>query len=210
MPEALPRVEAINALSLEDFQARCMPFLSPSTRFEHASSGESYMITLTSAGLISAVDLQHCQNLIASTSAADYAASSLGWRPRKKLREMRLPDMRYLLVRKTPEQRPEAFASFMVTYEDGYEVVYVYEIHVSAALRGCGLGRRLMDLVEETGREAGLRKVMLTVFDSNEKARAFYRALGYVVDDFSPGPRELRGGRTAQPDYVILSKDLRR
>jgi N-alpha-acetyltransferase 40 len=209
MPKPLPRVEAINALSLEAFQAQCMPFLSPSTRFKHTPSGESYTITVTTAGLIPAADLQRCHDLIASTSVADYAASSLGWRPRKKLKEMRLPDMRYLLVRKAPEQRPEAFASFMVTYEDGYEVVYAYEIHVSAALRGCGLGRQLMDLVEETGRRAGLRKVMLTVFVSNEKARAFYHTLGYVIDEFSPGPRELRGGRTARPDYVILSKDLR-
>ena len=102
----------------------------------------------------------------------------------------------------------EAFASFMLTYEDGEEVVYLYEIHLGEELRGSGLGRYLMDLVENVGRKAGMGKCMLTVFMSNEAARKFYERLGYDVDEFSPGPRRLRNGVVKEADYVILSKKL--
>jgi len=123
---------------------------------------------------------------------------------------MLLPDLRYLVVRPTsdPEAPPEGFLSFMVTYEDGKEVICVYEVHLAESLRGGGLGKQLMGLAEEVGRKVGVEKVMLTVFVANASARRFYEGLGYKVDEFSPGPRKLRAGVIKEPDYVILSKGL--
>ena len=66
-----------------------------------------------------------------------------------------------------------------------------------------------MGLVEEVGTKVGVRKVMLTVFVVNVGARKFYEELGYGVDEYSPGPRGLRGGVVKEPDYVILSKGLK-
>ncbi|MCJ1294009.1 hypothetical protein MMC34_005566 [Xylographa carneopallida] len=132
----------------------------------------------------------------------------MGWHPQKKRKEMRLPDLRYFLVKRTPESPPEGFLSFMLTYEDGKEVIYVYEVHLAETLRKGGLGKLLVGLVEEVGCKVGVEKAMLTVFVANEGARSFYERLGYDVDEFSPGERKLRGGVVIVPDYVILSKRL--
>ena len=125
---------------------------------------------------------------------------------------MRLPDLRYLLVKPrastTTAAGVEAFLSFMITYEDGHEVVYCYEIHVSAHLQGCGLGKHLMGIMEDVGRKVRVEKGMLTVFLENEGALRFYEKLGYVEDEYSPRPRKLRNGIVKKPDYVILSKAL--
>lgn len=144
-----------------------------------------------------------------------YTASTTGWSPQKKKKEMKLPEMKYLLLRGGDggdggqKQGVLGFLSFMVTYEDGKEVLYCYEIHLDSTARGCGLGKELMGRFEDIGRHIGLEKAMLTVFRSNEKALGFYGKLGYVVDEFSPGPRMLRNGTVKEVDYLILSKSLR-
>lgn len=51
-------------------------------------------------------------------------------------------------------------------------------------------------------------KVMLTCFLSNQRGLDFYKKLGFEKDDISPKPRNLRGGKTFTPDYVILSKPV--
>ena len=104
--------------------------------------------------------------------------------------------------------RVGGFMSFMLTYEDGFEVVYCYEVHLAEALRGKGLGKQLMRILEGVGEQAGVQKVMLTVLCANEGAREFYERLGYEEDEYSPGPRVLRGGVVKEADYQILSKPL--
>ena len=99
--------------------------------------------------------------------------------------------------------------SFMLTYEDDHEVIYCYEIHLAPSLRRCGLGRHLMGIMEDVGRAVRVEKLMLTVFVANTGGMDFYHRLGYATDEFSPGPRKLRGGRVQLPSYTILSKSLR-
>ena len=172
-----------------------------------------------SAATINPTDLEACIDLIELTSGEAYTASGGGWSRPAKRKEMKLPDMKYLIVRGTstdaadePSSSRDAvlgFLSFMVTYEDGMEVVYCYEIHLSASARGKGLGKLLMDRMEGIGRRVGLEKAMLTVFKSNTTAREFYRRGGYVVDEYSPKPRRLRNGTVKEFDYEILSKELK-
>lgn len=116
--------------------------------------------------------------------------------------------MRYLLLRSQNSHEILAFTSFMLTPEEGIPVIYVYEIHLSAALRGSGIGKKLMGMVEGVGKSVGVEKCMLTVFTSNTAAEGFYRRLGYAVDRCSPTERVLRGGRVKRPEYLILSKRL--
>lgn len=121
--------------------------------------------------------------------------------------------MRYLLVKGVAENtvgggEVEGFLSFMLTYEDGHEVVYCYEIHLKPVLRGNGVGKQLIGMMEEVGRKAGVAKAMLTVFVENGGALRFYEKLGYEEDEFSPGPRKLRNGVVKNPTYIILSKGL--
>lgn len=175
----------------------------------------TYTIDVHCPATISQEDFEACFALIEETSAADYRSSSIGWSPRKKKEEMRLPPMWYLLLRPPRQDNKETksgaiagFLSFMVTYEDNRQVLYCYEIHLLPALQGRGLGRKLMAIFEEIGRRIGLEKGMLTVFRSNQSAIRFYTRLGFGVDEYSPEPKVMRNGKVKEPDYLILSKDF--
>lgn len=260
--QLVPLVEQTNALSIDDFIAQYVtpptqvgdPAKNDATDLPTPSQGQQQQdmsptprVEIYSAATISAADLEACLDLIEETSSEAYSASPAGWSRTKKRKEMKLPDMKYLILRDTPnssdssgqvpgenndvddnnasspspkesdESIPSSgtgspnvlgFLSFMVTYEDGKEVVYCYEIHLSPAARGRGVGRLLMGQMEGIGRAVGLEKSMLTVFKSNEIARRFYERLGYEVDEYSPRPRMLRNGTIKDVDYLILSKVL--
>ncbi|KAI4168855.1 MAG: hypothetical protein LQ343_006068 [Gyalolechia ehrenbergii] len=205
------RIEAANGLPLALFRARFLPaYLAPIAANE--PSLHSHRIQFESSSTISADDFNSCFNIIANSSANAYAASSVGWSPSKKRKEMKLPDLRYLLFVNPSAQekrtRVEGFLSFMLTYEDGHEVVYCYELHLAPSLQGQGLGKHLMNLMEQAGSNVGVEKSMLTVFVENEAAVQFYNRLGYTEDEYSPEPRKMRNGRVKMPTYVILSKSL--
>ncbi|KAI9770350.1 MAG: hypothetical protein M1839_003227 [Geoglossum umbratile] len=230
MPSS-PSITRANALSLPQFRTSYLPSLSA---FQAANA--SYPISLHSAATLAPEDFHACFALIRDTSAEMYRRSAMGWRPGAKQREMRVEDMRYLVV-KAPgsvekvgdggegEGRAEGagdvsvrgegepvvvgFLSFMLTVEDGYPVVYCYEIHLQPFMRGCGLGKHLMGLVEGVGRRVGVDKAMLTVFLKNKPGMKFYEQIGYTEDEFSPAPKRLRNGRMKRPGYVILSKVLK-
>jgi N-alpha-acetyltransferase 40 len=154
-----------------------------------------------------------CLNLIEKTSKADYLASEIGWSRIKKRKEMLLPDMRYVVFEDAyfagMEIDVAGFVSFMITYEDGHEVLYIYEIHFREKSRGFGWATMLMDIAEQIGWKVGVEKAMLTVFKANEKAINWYKKRGYDVDEYSPEPRKLRNGTVKESKYLIMSKRLR-
>lgn len=239
----MPLVERVNALPIEDFVSRYVSPLITATQQEvqdqktdeKTSLAAETQIDVYSAATIPRADLEACLDLVEFTSGKDYAASSGGWSRPKKRKEMKLPDMKYLILRgdaghvsdasrcedPAESDKPSSpaglgnnpnvlgFLSFMVTYEDGKEVVYCYEIHLSPRARGRGLGVLLMTRMEEIGRLVGLEKAMLTVFKANATARRFYEKDGYEVDEYSPQPRRLRNGTIKEFDYLILSKRLK-
>ena len=216
---SLPLVERTNRLSIEQFIAS---YIEPGN-----GTGEillvrepGYTLDLYASESIPSVDFDACFHLIELTSSNDYDGSSVGWSPSKKRKEMKLPDMKYILIRRAPLQNNNdeitlsrgdilGFLSFMVTYEDGKEVIYCYEIHLTPTAQGRGLGQLLMEKFQDIGRRVGLEKAMLTVFKSNSKAMRLYERLGYSVDECSPQPRSLRNGTVKEPDYLILSKPLK-
>ncbi|KAI9816053.1 MAG: hypothetical protein M1827_002045 [Pycnora praestabilis] len=208
------RITAANALTLDVFRGQYMPSDTAPALFMKPGGGQLYKIMLASPSSINKLDSEACFNLIRETSAEAYKSSSIGWSSSKKKKEMQLPDLRYLLVKPTkptPDSTMsvEAFLSFMLTYEDGHEVIYCYEIHLAKQLRGCGLGKKLMEIMEDVGRKVGLGKAMLTVFVKNEVGVNFYERLGYTEDEFSPPAKRLRNGLVRRPNYIIMSKSLR-
>ena len=203
-------VETANDLSTFDFTQKYAP---PEVRY---ASDSEHVFSWTDGANIAKEHLESCLDLIEHTSANDYQDSGVGWSRAKKKKEMILPDLKYFLLLKSSQSSAgrgkEAvlgFISFMITYEDGHEVIYIYEIHFLPVLQGKGHGRRLTSFVESVGRNVGVEKAMLTVFKSNGRAVTWYERLGYVEDEFSPGPRKLRNGTIKQPTYIILSKVLR-
>lgn len=83
---------------------------------------------------MSITDLKLCLSLIEETSKLHYEASSRGWKPRKKLSEMKEPEMRYIVV-KDATNDIRGFTSLMPTYEEGEPVIYCYEIHLKPEMR---------------------------------------------------------------------------
>jgi len=161
--------------------------------------------------------LTACFDLISLTSSAAYAASSRGWHPSAKLKEMREKAMQYLLVFQADVQEFIAakdligFLSYQLIDEDGVgPVIYIYEIHVGAQNRG--IGTALMRCVDVIGKHERTVKAMLTVFVSNKDAIRFYERCGYEKwdEEYIPPRKRLRSGVKAacKPSYIIMAKEL--
>lgn len=75
-------------------------------------------------------------------------------------------------------------ASVMAGYE-GHRG-WVNYLSVAPECQGQGLGRRLMERVEQLLLDAGCPKVNLMVRSGNDAVLAFYRRLGYAVDAAVP------------------------
>lgn len=229
-------VERTNTLTLARFSEKYYwPFQTEieSIRSIQSSSMKLHLSLTTWMEMPSSLR-EACISLVETTSRMHYHASEMGWSRAKKRKEMQHPAMKYLLlVPPCRDLRPgvlgggegevnrvergkdegarivdqiEGFLSFMITEEDGCEVVYCYELHLRPGLQGMGLGRKMVELMEMIGGRVGVEKAMLTVFRSNETALKAYSHWGYDVDEFSPEARKLRDGTVKEPTYIILSK----
>ncbi|KAF2740316.1 hypothetical protein EJ04DRAFT_424713 [Polyplosphaeria fusca] len=200
-----------------------LPDTDPLLSFHSAQRPLSVSITKKPASEMSTEELNACFNLVKTTSSADYKASRVGWHPREKLLEMRDPRMWYLLVRSTsppssnqshPTLEPiRGFLSFMYThddYPDGALVVYIYEVHLDADMRGSGVGTHLIGVAEAVAeRSEGVVGTMLTVFTRNKGAGGLYERLGYGRHATSPGDRVMRRKRV-EAELRILVKGVGR
>ncbi|KAI5818016.1 GNAT family acetyltransferase Nat4 [Pyronema omphalodes] len=183
-------IEAHNGLSLEEIRG-FLPQVVP------------LGITLHTAQSMTPAEFLSCFNLVEGNMKPMYLRSTIGWSASEKKKEMEHPAMRFLLL---PDG--EGFASFMVTEEEGEEVVYCYELQLAETARNTGKGAKLMQVLEGFGHNVGLRKAMLTVFSENEGAIRFYRKNGYEIDPISPTGRVTRSGKVRPPSYYIFSKEI--
>jgi ribosomal protein S18 acetylase RimI-like enzyme len=78
-----------------------------------------------------------------------------------------------------PDGAAVGLALYYFTYSTwtGRSKLYVEDLYVDAALRGSGLGRRLMAALARTALDAGAERLDLSVKTDNA-ARAFYERLG--------------------------------
>ncbi|PBK77254.1 hypothetical protein ARMSODRAFT_270077 [Armillaria solidipes] len=107
-----------------------------------------------------------------------YAQSSFGWDPTDKRKEMFDSLSRFVVARRPDTQALSGYTIFRFEHENDSDMLYCYELQVSNASRRSGLGRKLMDLLGSIGESWRMRKIMLTVFEANDVALAFYFALG--------------------------------
>ena len=147
--------------------------------------------------------------LLRGNMAALYAQSSWGWSDKKKLKELKHPLARFLVIRDGSGTLC-GFVHYRFELEEGGEddgeldrrVLYVYEIQIAPSFTRQGIGKRAMTLCEMIARCAQMSHVMLTVFDANKVAGEFYGTIGYALDTSSP---QNYGEKV---DYRILSKRL--
>lgn len=59
--------------------------------------------------------------------------------------------------------------------------LYVDGIAVADEMRGNGIGSRLLDMLESIALSKGIRTISLEVVDTNKRAEALYRRLGFIV-----------------------------
>ncbi len=60
------------------------------------------------------------------------------------------------------------------------EVAWLFDIFVEEPMRGRGLGRELLRLLETVVRTADISRIELNVFGDNERARHLYETAGYT------------------------------
>lgn len=207
-------IDEVNALDRHEFTNR---YFDTYAMYYHSEQFHQSQCTLEFASDISEKDFDDCFQLIEATSRKDYEASSWGWHPKRKRREMKEKEMRYIVMKKdlipygdgNSTVDFEGFLSFMFTHDSApsVPVLYIYEIHLTENARGKGLGLRLLYLAESMARKVGVKKVMLTCFLSNTNALSFYKRHGFRKDACSPGDRRTRN-KVVKVDYVIMSKDL--
>ncbi|KAK9241033.1 acyl-CoA N-acyltransferase [Lipomyces kononenkoae] len=154
---------------------------------------------------LSSEEFTACFELVKGNLMSMYKNSTLGWSSKKKMAEMKENGLIYILLKL--ETATAGFISFMVTVEEGEVVAYCYELQLPESLRGRGLGKALLNMMEDIALQAGVPKSMLTVFSSNP-AQYFYRSLGYAPVEHSPRAKNLRKGVVKQPSYYILGKSL--
>lgn len=93
----------------------------------------------------------------------------------------------------------------------GFAIMQYFDEHahlnllgVEPAYRRFGIGRRLVEWLEETARVGGMFSIWLEVRAGQTGSRTFYRRLGYQEDKYIPG---YYSGREAA---VRMTHDLRR
>ncbi|TGZ85547.1 hypothetical protein EX30DRAFT_392889 [Ascodesmis nigricans] len=165
-----------------------------------------------------------------------YITSILSWPTKRKLHQMRLPRMQYLVLRYSSDDSSHntvetqssdtrglstqadnestnsdpllaAFASFLPGTVHGVRVLYLYELQVSPSHQNRHLGEGLMWEVERRAVTGHrVEKVILTVFSANVSARRFYQRLGYELDACSS--KMPVGEELPEPSFYILSKPV--
>ncbi|KAF2159285.1 hypothetical protein M409DRAFT_71172 [Zasmidium cellare ATCC 36951] len=206
-------IDEVNALGRTEFEDRYLDSLS----LDYTERASQSHCNLCFANDISDNDFDDCFHLIDTTSRKDYEGSSWGWHPKRKRREMKEKEMRYIIAKGDflpdeegkLEKEFEGFLSFMFTHDStpSVPVLYIYEIHLAEKARGKGLGLHLLNLAESMARRVGVKKVMLTCFLSNTNALNFYKHHGFRKDACSPGDRRTRN-KVVKVDYMIMSKDV--
>lgn len=135
-----------------------------------------------------------------------YENSSWGWSDKKKRDEM-TEDKAWYLLAKCESGKAIGFSHFRFDLDEGDEVLYCYEIQLESNVRGKGLGKFLMQILEMMAHRAQMKKVMLTVFKENERAINFFgKIMKFQTDETSPAIWD-----PMNPEdycYDILSKTL--
>ena len=80
----------------------------------------------------------------------------------------------------------------IISMTAGQECLHVNQIHVLPEHQGQGVGRKCMEFIMKRGARLGL-KIRLQVLKVNPRALAFYKRLGFTVEDESDAHLQMEG-----------------
>ena len=131
------------------------------------------------------------------SSVSQFYDDSCPWCDVEKRAELLHPDMWNILA--STGDCNLGFVNFRFDMDEGYDVIYLYEIQVDPQAQRKGIGSVMMGIVERIAFENNITKVVLTSHRKNTVSQKFFREkLGYSDDESSP---------TSEPvNYDILSK----
>lgn len=128
----------------------------------------------------------------------DLVETGLGWswRGPRIIAHIRAPESVVLVARR--RRRPVGFAIMRF----GEEEAHLDLLAVRAKFRRAGVGRRLVEWLEQSALVAGISVIYLEVREDNREAQAFYRRLGY-----SRAAR-LAGYYQGRESAILMARDL--
>jgi ribosomal protein S18 acetylase RimI-like enzyme len=91
---------------------------------------------------------------------------------------------------------------------EGFRHVGRLGMGLLADYRGRGLGKQLVVQAVGTARRAGIERIELEVFASNERAIALYRALGFATEGIKRRARKLDGQYEDNVFMALLGEGL--
>ncbi|HYR34995.1 MAG TPA: GNAT family N-acetyltransferase [Burkholderiales bacterium] len=97
------------------------------------------------------------------------------------------------LLAVTPDDRVAGWCDIIRNPLEGFRHVGRLGMGLLPEYRGQGLGRQLATEAIRAAREAGIERIELEVFASNEPAIALYRALGFATEGIKRKARKLDG-----------------
>jgi ribosomal protein S18 acetylase RimI-like enzyme len=97
------------------------------------------------------------------------------------------------LLAVTPDDRVVGWCDIIRNPVEGFRHVGRLGMGLLPEYRGQGLGRRLATEAIRAAREAGIERIELEVFASNEPAIALYQALGFATEGIKRKARKLDG-----------------
>ncbi|CAO2040520.1 unnamed protein product [Urochloa humidicola] len=184
----------------------------------YLESGRGDQLTLTMR--------KYIQNLLKVNMEEPYGPE---WPSEEKVkcRDMVAPEARYIFVKKYSngfttecsmnqdagvehsnapcnEDCLVGFVHYRFVLEEELPVAYVYELQMEPSAQGKGLGKFLMQLIEQIACKNQMGAVMLTVQKANTQAMAFYTKLRYVISSTSPSRVDPQIG--LEKSYEILCK----
>lgn len=147
---------------------------------------------------------------------AMYCMSSWGWNDTDKLRSLWNPSARYLVAKTLPRVQGQkshvaGFVHYRFEIEDNVETedtdcsLYIHELQVASWAQGYGLGKRLMDVMEEFAKQSNMDKSMLTVFVYNPAFNFYTEKLGYQEDRGSKHNRYGRRNETLELSKPVVN-----
>lgn len=93
-------------------------------------------------------------------------------------------DLFQCVVAEHPEEGIIGFASYFFAYYSwSGKALYLDDLYVKANYRGEKTGTQLFNAVIELARESACKNLRWQVSNWNEKAKAFYKKMGAVIDD---------------------------
>lgn len=151
---------------------------------------------------MSSAEKEAAWRLIKDNMLGIYEASEQGWDERVKHQED-FDEKAWFLLAQTESAELLGLANFRFDLDFDDPVLYCYEVQIAEVARRQGLARFLLLSLLQMAARTNMRKVMATVFKSNNASRSlFVDKMRFLVDETDPSEAE----DDVTAEYLIVSR----